>query len=268
MLIVLSASPAASFAAEEAGKDDYWRVGNKEYWKGYIRDTGSVLTAPARWERSDWIRASLVVGTTAGLFFLDEEIKEWAQEERNGVTDGIASVAKPFGDPRYVLPPVAALYLYGHVADEPRSRRAALLSLESMAVTGLFTQALKFSFGRHRPSSGDPPDTFDGPGISGKNLAFPSGHSSFAWSVMTVIAHEYRDKPAVPPLAYGIATLTALSRVNDNAHWASDAFFGSALGYFTARAIISIHEGDKDSRVALLPLTDGDRTGLILFHEF
>jgi len=40
-------------------------------------------------------------------------------------------------------------------------------------------------------------------------------------------------------LAYGIATLTALSRVNDNAHWASDIFFGAVIGYFTAKAIIA-----------------------------
>jgi membrane-associated phospholipid phosphatase len=44
-------------------------------------------------------------------------------------------------------------------------------------------------------------------------------------------------------LAYGIATLTALSRVNDNAHWASDVFFGAIIGYFTAKAIMALNNG-------------------------
>lgn len=84
---------------------------------------------------------------------------------------------------------------------------------------------------------------WDGPGFSTSNLSFPSGHASSAFAIATVIALEYGDRAFVPPLAYGIATLAAFSRVNDNAHWASDVFFGAIVGYLTAKAIIALNNG-------------------------
>jgi hypothetical protein len=265
------AQPPASSAAlprEEqptVRTGDYWRINNSDYWKGYLRDTKSILLSPARWERADWIKASLVIGITAGLYANDEDIKDWAQENQDETTDRIASLAEPFGNGKYTLPPMAMLYLYGHMDKNRKARRVAMLGLESFAVTGLFTQALKHSLHRHRPSGGDGAYVFDGPAFSTADLSFPSGHSSSVWSISTVVALEFRENAVVPPLAYGIATLTALSRINDNAHWASDAFFGSALGYFTARAVVALH---NEKRLAVLPLTDGNHTGLLITYEF
>jgi len=49
--------------------------------------------------------------------------------------------------------------------------------------------------------------------------------------VATVFASVYKDKPWVGVLSYGIATGVALSRLNDDKHWASDVFIGAALGF-------------------------------------
>lgn len=249
-------------------ESESWRLNDKAYWRGYVGDTGDILTSPARWEKPGWIKASLVIGMTLGLFVYDEDIREWVQENRTDSIDSVASYAKPLGDGRYILPPVLALYLYGHASEDTKARRAAMLSLESAAVTGLFTQALKFSLHRHRPSAGDPYDTFDGPSFSTKNLSFPSGHSSLAWSVLTVVAVEYGEIPLVAPISYGIASLVALSRINDNAHWASDAFFGSAMGYFTARAVINSHDGGKTPNPVVLPSFEAGSAGLRLVYGF
>lgn len=228
-------------------------------------------TEPAssvRWGKPDWIKVSLVVGTTAGLFYLDADIQDWVQKTRSDTTDKIASFAKPFGNGRYTLPPLAALYLYGRLAENKKAGRIVLLSLKSFAVTGVFTQVLKYSLHRHRPVTGDPYDTFDGPGFSTKNLSFPSGHSSSAWSILTVVALEYKDSVFIPPLAYGIAALTALSRVHDNAHWASDAFFGSALGYFTAKTVVALHNSGNSENIAVLPVIDGKHGGFLISYRF
>jgi len=212
---------------------------NGDYFEGYVSDIKNILTSPSHWQRSDWIKASFITGITAGLYTQDQKIQNWAQENRSSISDRISEFAKPFGDGRYTLPGLGALYLYGHFFKNEKAQRTALLSLESFVISGLFVQALKFTGHRHRPSSGDPYNTWDGPSFSTSNLSFPSGHSSSAFAIATVIASEYRDKTFIPPLAYGIATLTALSRVNDNAHWASDVFFGAIIGYFTAKAIIA-----------------------------
>lgn len=212
---------------------------NGDYFEGYVSDIKNILTSPSHWERSDWIKASLIAGITTGLYTQDQKIQDWVQENRSTTSDKISEFANPFGDGRYTLPGLGALYLYGHFFEDEKAQRTALLSLESFVVSGLFVQIMKFIGHRHRPSSGDPYNIWDGPGFSTSNLSFPSGHSSSAFAIATVIASEYRDKAFIPPLVYGIATLTALSRVNDNAHWASDVFFGAIVGYFTAKAIIA-----------------------------
>lgn len=242
---------------------------NRDYWAGYVTDTKSILTSPSRWESSDWMKASVIMAMTVGLYAYDQDIRDWVQDNRNDTTDKIAKTAKPFGDGMYTLPALGGFYLYGSVLEDEKAQTTALLSLESFAVSGMFIQVMKFTGHRHRPNSGDPPDTWDGPGFSISHLSFPSGHSSAAFSVATVIASEYDDIVLVPPLAYGIATLAALSRINDDAHWASDIFFGSAIGYFTAKAIFNLHNNSKkDRNFAIIPIIDGPHAGLLIAYGF
>jgi hypothetical protein len=241
---------------------------NKDYWKGYVTDTKSILASPLSWQRADWIKASLVAGITLGLYAYDEDIQHRVQENRNDTSDDIAKIAKIFGDGKYTLPPLAGLYIYGHFSEKSKAQRVALLSFESFVLSGIFTQFIKFAGHRHRPSSGDPPDTWDGPGFSTSDRSFPSGHAQAAFSISTIIASEYSNVKCVPALAYGLATLTALSRVNDNAHWASDVFVGSAIGYFTAKAIVRRHAKNRGNNLIVLPLLDSKHTGLLVSYQF
>lgn len=238
------------------------------YFKGYIFDTKNILTSPLRWKKYNWVKASLVTGITAGFYAYDHEIKDWSQGNRSNSTDRIAEFAKPFGNGFYTLPPLGAFYFYGRFFKDPRASKVSLLSIKSFVISGIFTQVVK-SFGhRHRPSSGTGQNRWDGPGISSSNLSFPSGHSSSAFAVGTVIASEYKDKWFIPPLAYGISTLTALSRINDNAHWASDVFFGSAIGYFTAKAIVAMHRYSKNKKLTLLPVSNGKESLALIIYKF
>lgn len=243
---------------------------NRDYFKGYVSDTKSILTSPLRWGVSGWVKASFVVSITVGLYTSDQEIQDWVQGERNDTSDNIAKFAEPFGDPTYTLPSLAALYLYGQFFKNEKAKRTTLLSFESLAISaGIFTQVIKFAAHRHRPKTGDPYDTWDGPSFSASHLSFCSGHSASAFAVATTIATEYKNIVFIPPLAYGIATLTALSRVNDNYHWASDVFFGSAVGYFTAKAIVGLHKNKKDINLTVIPVTDGRDTALtVISYRF
>jgi len=242
---------------------------NRDYLKGYISDVKYILTSQSRWGRSDWIKAILIVGTTVGLYTYDQDIQNWVQKNRSNTSDKIAKFAKPFGDGKYTLPPLSVFYLLGHFFKYEKVRKVALLSLESFVVSAIFTETIKYTGHRHRPSTGDPHNTWDGPGFSTSHLSFPSGHSSSAFAMATVIASEYDDKVFIPPLVYGIAALTALSRVNDNAHWASDVFFGSAVGYFTAKAIVGLHSKEKKERSAvIIPVINDKHTALLISYRF
>ena len=239
---------------------------NKDYFTGILSDTKYILLSPLGWDTSDWIKTSLVVGATGAFFLLDDEIRDYVQDKRNGTTDDISEIFEPFGNGGYTFPGLVAFYVYGHFAKNERAKRAALLSVESFAVTGLFTFALKFSTGRSRPKSAD--DSGEWNGFNFDDVSFPSGHTSSAFAIATVLASEYDDKPLVAPIVYSLAGLTALSRINDNKHWASDVFFGAALGYFISKTIIKLHSKKKGRHFTIYPRISKKETGAVLAYRF
>ncbi len=239
---------------------------NGDYFKGIFSDIAYTATSPSRWDTSDWMTVSLVAGGTGVFFALDEEIKDDFEDHRSSTTDDVASFFERFGNGAYSIPALGAFYLYGYIGENDKAKRTALLAVESFLVTGLFTTVIKVGTGRHRPSTGDSSGTFDGPTTD--NNSFPSGHTSTVFSIATVIANEYEEVPFIKPLSYGIATLAGLSRINDEKHWASDVFFGAALGYFTAKTLLRLHSNKKGQHFTIYPRADRHGGGLVLARRF
>jgi membrane-associated phospholipid phosphatase len=210
-----------------------------------------------------------MIGVTASLAEEDGDLQVWIQSRRSGDLDKLARVGKPFGDGRYVLPSLGLLYCLGRMSGSERARETALLGLESVVVSGAITGAMKLLSHKHRPSSGRSEDVpWGGPALSTSHLSFPSGHSSCAFAVGTVVAMEYGDYPLVPHLAYGAAALCAFSRVNDNAHYLSDVIVGSVIGHLTARYVVGRHGRIYKSRVAIRPHVSHRGPGLALSYTF
>lgn len=240
---------------------------SSEYVKGYFTDTGTMLASPAHWEGSDWLKAGLVLGATTGLVFTDADIRNFFQRNQSSIGDKGAAVGNALGNPLYTLPPLALFYLYGHLNEDPKARRASLLAVESLAVSGAFTWTVKIAAQRPRPFTGEDPTTWNGPSLKSNNPSFPSGHTTAAFSIASVLAEEYGNNPAVPPIAYGLATLTGFARIYDNRHWASDAFFGGAIGYFVGKAVVRYHTA-PGSAVKLLPTVSQQGFGLTAEYRF
>ncbi|MHB9155212.1 MAG: phosphatase PAP2 family protein [Endomicrobiales bacterium] len=256
-LIFLGVSFVAGGSPARGEVQEVYRF-DEEYLKGFVTDTGFIFSAPARWEVRDWGVAAAFLGTTAVLYGQDEKIRAWAQDHRTGTSDRISAAARLFGEPLYTLPLLGAAYLYAVWQCDDTAGETALLSAESMALSGVFTSVLKHAGGRRRPNAGDGPYAWDGPQLtlSGGRLSFPSGHATSAFALATVVAYEYDALP-VQLLAYGTATLAALSRVNDNAHWASDAFAGAAIGYWTGRTVYKRHHAGISGSLSVLPAPQG-----------
>lgn len=238
---------------------------NGRYLKGYFSDIRGIMTSPVHWNGTQWAKVAIVAGITASLYPLDSETREEAQEGRNPLNDTVSRVFRSFGEPQYTAVPLGALYLYGHFQGDGRARETALLGLESLVLSGVTTEIIKNLAHRDRPSSGKPYNVWHGPELSLHDLSFPSGHSTEAFALATVIANEYENTKFVSPLAYGIASITALSRVHDNAHWLSDIFMGSAIGYFTAKAVLHRH---GEGKMSVFPSTDGKQVGILIEHPF
>ena len=238
----------------------------KSYFKGMFSDLKYITTSPSRWDRTDWMTAGLVMGGTGFFIGLDEDIKNFFEDTRSSTTDNLGSIFEPFGNGIITIPTLAAFYIFGHFDENYKAKQTALIATESFLITGLYTTILKVTLGRHRPSTGSSSNTFDGFTIDHKS--FPSGHTSTAFAIATVVANEYEETPYIKPISYGIATLTGLSRINDEKHWASDVFFGAALGYFVSKTILHLHNDRKGHHFTIYPRVDNNSGGLVFSKRF
>lgn len=260
-----ASEPAAAGSPPPASQPD--RISG-DYVKGYLTDTARILASPARWDGSDWLKAGLIIGATSGIYFADADIRNFAQRNQSAAGDRSAAVGNAVGNPFYILPPLALFYLHGHVNDDPKARRTSLLTMESLVISGAFTLAVKSAGGRARPSKGETATSWDGPGLKGGDPSFPSTHATAAFSVASVIAEEYGTNPYVPPLAYGLATLTGMARIYDNRHWASDVVFGGAVGYLVGKAVVRYHSRQSGSAVTIMPTVTQQGFGLKADYRF
>jgi hypothetical protein len=242
---------------------------NQEYFFGYYAHTKYIISSPARWSVYDWTGIAAGFGVLCVIYNNDQTITDWMTEHKSDDTKRLADVAEKFGNGYYPLPALAVFYGYGYIFHDNRAQRAGLLSVESAVISEMFTGAIKITAGRHRPSTGDPHDSWHGPFTLDNSFnSFPSGHSTFVWSWATVFAMEYEDTVIVPIVAYSIATLTALSRVHDRAHWASDVFAGSAIGYFTARAVYTQARKNQHWNWSVSPAITPDGAGIEMASLF
>ena len=126
----------------------------------------------------------------------------------------------------------AGFYFYGREKGDPKARETGLLIAETMIDSGIVVGVLKNVSQRVRPNmdhgSGE---FFDG------GSSFPSGHSSSVWSVATIVALEYHDKPAVKYGAIAAASAVSISRFTGRNHFLSDVAVGSAIGIYTAKFV-------------------------------
>ena len=129
------------------------------------------------------------------------------------------------------------MYLWGHITHDDHKRETGLLAGEAAINSLAVTYALKYALGRERPLQGNPP--YQGDFWQG-GVSFPSEHAAAAWSIASVIAHEYPG-PLTSILAYGAASAISVSRITAKEHFPSDVLIGSAIGWLVAEEVYRHH---------------------------
>jgi PAP2 superfamily protein len=136
-----------------------------------------------------------------------------------------------------LLSAATVTYVIGRAKDQPKVSHMGMDLIESLAVSEMLTQTLKYATQRERP---------DG---SGHN-SFPSGHAADTFAFATALERHLGWKGAVP--AYIFSSYVAISRLPANRHWFSDAVFGSAVGIIAGRTVTR-HGHDFPITVGAVP---------------
>jgi len=206
----------------------------KQFFKNILSDQKAIWTAPFYLHGDDvrWL-APLGLGTAA-LIATDRRTGDEIAESHRQLN---ASRKISYAGSAYGVGGVAlAFYLVGRAKDNDRARETGLLGAEALVDSAIVVTALKEVTQRRRPLAATGRGDFFKGGSS-----FPSGHSIEAWSLATVIANEYHDRPLVQIIAYGIASAVSIARFTGQKHYLSDVLVGSALGYGIGRYVYHTH---------------------------
>ncbi len=188
---------------------------------------------------------SMVVGGTGVLIANDESVAQqvpvsWHQTGVNisdACTYGTAAAA-------------GGIYLTGLFTHDEHAKRTGVLAAEASVDSFLLYGSMKLIFARQRPYTSVDGKFFAGNSSSG---SFPSGHAALAWTLASVVAHEYPSLP-VQLAMYGLATTVATTRVTGGQHFPSDVFVGSTLGFLVGRYV-----ANKDKHTQDQPLHSHNR---------
>ncbi|MCC6503770.1 MAG: hypothetical protein IT362_11645, partial [Deltaproteobacteria bacterium] len=158
----------------------------------------------------------------------DREANEYFQNDlRSSATDSISDVARVPGDVLIAVPLLFGTYALSGDGAVKSWARDSLRALFVGAPAGLFIQ---YATGASRPeegSSGWKP-------FRGNNGL--SGHA-FIGAVPLITAAKMQDSTAMKSLFYGLSILPALSRMNDEKHYLSQAALGWWLAYLSTGAV-------------------------------
>jgi membrane-associated phospholipid phosphatase len=218
----------------------------REFFKNLLNDQKAIWTAPMHLRRHE---AKWVIPSSIGFMALvttdrmsgDEMAEFDRQLKASRIVSNVGSV--------YGLGAVSgAFYLIGRTRNDDRARETGLLSAEALVNSLIVESALKGITQRARPDARvERSEFFDG------GNSFPSGHSTQAWAVATVIANEYRDRRAVQVAAYGVATAVSVARFTGHKHYLSDVVAGSALGYAIGKYVYTTHHRKSPDSLMITP---------------
>jgi len=221
---------------------------SREYWKLVGRDIVATVTAPAHWDTRDWLLFGGVAAGIGTVAVFDQDIQRAVQRSRNGTLDSVANAVQPFGN-EYAPAVLGAFYAGGELFKDSRLKVVALDgAAASIIASGLILQPLKYGIGRSRPGANAGAYTFHP--LSGAD-SFPSGHTTEAFVLATVIAEHY-DSIWIKAASYAVASAVGWARLNNNEHWSSDVLAGAALGTFVAHVVVHYNLGQRN--ISLAPL--------------
>ena len=235
---------------------DSYKFFSRPYYISLVSKQRNIITAPIKWNFNQWLVFTGVIGSISIAYHSDTSINDTLLNQQNTLTKVYANTGYVIGHPINLLPLIGLTYTYGYATKNSKLQHLGLSSFESLLFTLTVVKTSKMLVHRHRPNETQSHSTFDGPGfsLSEINQSFPSGHSAAIWAVATSIALEYNESSWIKLSSYCVASLVALSRLFDNAHWASDVIAGSALGYSIARYTFFNNQTKDINKVRLTPL--------------
>lgn len=226
LLAILTVAGSAPARADEN------HLFTPDYFRRVGRDVLSLPGTIGHWSPAQWAAAGGIGLATWGAYTYDGEAREnFGHQRPKDMLNDFSRSYTHFGDYRLLVPIIGATWITGMATgSETLSKIAGDATEATFISAGVINPGLALATGRALPSAGENPDRFR-PFTRGR-YSFPSGHTSAAFAVASVIDVNLRGSFGYwqTPVVYSVAALVGESRVYDHKHYPSEIILGAAIG--------------------------------------
>jgi membrane-associated phospholipid phosphatase len=217
--------PASRPAADVGVPEGYWRediwhqmgheakaLGGHDFWHGFkasFWDLDNALVLTATMGASVAIRETGVDGTIRNRVHGHRQLGDFDEP------------IQLLGNPGVHFAGTGVLWLTSTLTKDAKQHELAKTLTQALAVNGVTTLVLKAAANTRAPDN--------------EPYAWPSGHTSSAFTVAAVLNEYYDPWVGVPSLA--LAGLVGYQRLDSRVHDFSDVVFGAMLGYVVGTSI-------------------------------
>lgn len=237
-------------AQEEKGVLEIFKSDVSSAWKDF-GNSGSQLGSIG-WQEAGY--TGIFIGADILLMQYDENIRSIFWEHKNdsliarhGSEKTFFEITNEFGSVYSALAVPTVLYLSGLAFSNEELRTTGRLMTEAMFLSTIISQTIKITAGRSRPYTNDGSNTWKPFTFTDRNYSFPSGHTTVAFTIATVLSYRI-DKWWAYASLYSLATSTAIARIYLDKHWASDVLMGAGIGTVSALLILNANEKTKNDK--------------------
>lgn len=269
VIIIVSSS---SYAQQNALMNKFEENKVKDLQSVILNDINTGIKAvesPYYFSVDDWLTTGLVLGATSLVMTMDRSIRVGVQKQHSHTLDSFLPYAEYYGRGHLVLAGGGILYLTGLISGNEDITQTGRMLTQALVVTGVYTVGMKFLLGRSRPYENEGPYSVEGLQTKNEDNSLPSGHTSTAFAVSTVLSRKF-DNIFASILLYGLAGATAYQRVYSDSHWFSDTMLGAAIGIFVGNKVYDLNNPSKqeENKLAVNPFYVSNGLGLSLSYTF
>lgn len=210
---------------------------------------------PSRFDNDDWINLAGSATLTLSAMAFDKSARSaFGTIATNGILDGSMSVFREYGEVKYAVGGSAAVYITGLVSGSDEIRRVGKNLLQTLVYSSIVTTSMKVIVGRSRPFKNEGAYHYQPFTVHDENMSLPSGHTTVAFALSSVLAAEIDNTFASVGL-FTLASLTGISRMYEDRHWLSDVLLGAAIGTSTGYFVVHknrVHSSNEETTSAIL----------------
>lgn len=235
----------------DQGKTNHGLINNIDSdASSFYKTSLDFVQSPFHFDSQDFMMTGIITGVTVLSFTLDNSIRVVMKRNHSSSMDNITNIGEKLGATQYGLALSGVLYLGGQFTQESELRKTGLMLAEAIFLNGITTEVLKIVIGRSRPYGNDGNFDLDFFKINDEDNSLPSGHTSTAFTIVTVLSQRI-DNTFASIALYSFAGLTAVQRIYADRHWFSDVVLGAALGTVVGLKVVRLNSGYEDQNTSV-----------------